>query len=494
MSTSAAPPADAGAFESLDNSHVTKAQLKIMFISGMGFFTDAYDLFVIGIVVALLKPEWQLSTSQVSWLNSSTLLASAVGAIVFGRVADMLGRKRIYGYEVLILAIGAVASAFAPNYTFLLICRIILGIGIGGDYPVSATIMSEYSGKRDRGKMVGLVFAMQGAGLIFGPLFASLLLASGLSNDYTWRILLAFGAVPGMAVFYLRRRINETPRFAMAGGAADEAKAAIEHATGGGAPAATEESAARSQLTVAQGFLLLAHSRRMLIWLIGTAGAWALLDFCYYGNTISTPEILDLLNPHASLLHNTLVQLAIFAIFAVPGYVVAILLLDKTGRRSIQILGFFMMGLMFLLIGLIPSVTKTALFALLYGISYFFTQFGPNTTTFIYPAEIFPTQVRTTGHGISAGAGKLGAFLGAFLFPDFLNSSLGIRGAEIIAGIVALAGMLLTIATLPEPRGKTLEQLEDEALAPSPARQRMEPAVSPSGGTVNATQSNREPA
>ena len=450
-----------------------------MFVSGMGFFTDAYDLFVIGIVVALLKPEWHLSTGQTSWLNSATLLASAVGAIVFGRVADMLGRKRIYGYEVLILAIGALASAFAPNYTFLLVCRIVLGVGIGGDYPVSATIMSEYSGKRDRGKMVGLVFAMQGAGLIFGPLFASVLLASGLSNDYTWRILLAFGAVPGMAVSYLRRRIHETPRFAMAGGAADEAQAAMAHATHvEGAPEPVAESKAKSSLSVAQGFLLLIQSRRMLIWLIGTAGAWALLDFCYYGNTISTPEILDLLNPHASLLHNTLVQLAIFAIFAVPGYIVAILLLDKTGRRSIQVLGFAMMGLMFLLIGLIPSVTKTALlFALLYGISYFFTEFGPNTTTFIYPAEIFPTQVRTTAHGISAGAGKLGAFLGAFLFPDFLNSSFGIRGAEIIAGIVALVGMLLTIVTLPEPRGKTLEQLEDEALAPSPVRGRMQPAA-----------------
>ena len=135
-----------------------------MFVSGMGFFTDAYDLFVIGIVVSILKTQWSLTTSQVSWLNSATLLASAFGAIIFGRVADMLGRKRIYGYEVLILAAGAIASAFAPGYTFLLVCRIILGIGIGGDYPVSATIMSEYSGKQSRGRMVGLVFAMQGAG------------------------------------------------------------------------------------------------------------------------------------------------------------------------------------------------------------------------------------------------------------------------------------------------------------------------------------------
>ena len=184
MSSHTASASAPGAFEALDDSKVTRFQWKIMFVSGMGFFTDAYDLFVIGIVVALLKPEWGLSTSQISWLNSITLLASAVGALVFGRIADILGRKRIYGYEVLILAIGALASAFAPNYIFLLVCRAILGIGIGGDYPVSATIMSEYSGKQSRGRMVGLVFSMQGAGLIFGPLIASILLGSGLSDDW----------------------------------------------------------------------------------------------------------------------------------------------------------------------------------------------------------------------------------------------------------------------------------------------------------------------
>jgi MFS family permease len=186
---------------------------------------------------------------------------------------------------------------------------------------------------------------------------------------------------------------------------------------------------------------------------------------------VSTPEILKLLNPHASLLHNTLVQLGIFVVFAVPGYIVAILLLDKTGRRSIQIIGFGVMALMFLLIGLIPSATTVAAqFVLLYGISYFFTEFGPNTTTFIYPAEIFPVEVRTTGHGLSAGAGKMGAFAGAFLFPDMLASSLGIRGAEIVAGVVAVAGLLLTIALLPEPKGKTLEELSADAYAPRPLK------------------------
>jgi MFS family permease len=479
MSASTGAAASADPFQSLDDSKISRFQVKTMFVSGMGFFTDAYDLFVIGIVVSLLKDQWSLSTNQVSWLNSATLLASAFGAIIFGRVADMLGRKRIYGYEVLILAAGAIASAFSPNYTFLLVCRVILGIGIGGDYPVSATIMSEYSGKQSRGRMVGLVFAMQGAGLVVGPLVASILLASGISDNLTWRILLGLGAIPGLAVYYMRRKIHETPRFAMAGGATDEAEAAIASATGvePPPPLPAGESAAKVPKGVAAGFYQLIHNRRLLIWLIGTSGAWMLLDFCYYGNTISQPEIIKLANPNASELTTILLQLAIVAVFAIPGYIVAILLIDRVGRKSIQILGFAMMTLMFLLIGLIPAVTTTlAPFLVLYGISYFFTEFGPNMTTFIYPAELFPTEVRTTGHGISAGAGKLGAFAGAFLFPDFLDSSIGLRGAMIIAGAVAAAGLILTILTLPETRGKSLEQITEDAYASEVEGLRVQPA------------------
>ncbi|WP_220093615.1 MFS transporter [Flexivirga caeni] len=464
MSTSLS---DVPGLAALDSSRPTRFQFKIMFVSGMGFFTDAYDLFVIGVVVSLLKTQWHLSTNQVSLLNSATLVASAAGAIIFGRIADVLGRKRIYGYEVLVLAAGAIASALAPGYVALLIFRIVLGIGVGGDYPVSATIMSEYSGKASRGRMVGLVFAMQGAGLVFGPLLASALLASGLSHELIWRLLLGFGAIPGLAVFYLRRQIQETPRFALAGGVAQEAEAAIAAATGQSSDApAPAESTARVHEGALTGALMLFSSTRLVKWLIGTALGWALLDFAYYGNSISSPAVLKLLSPHASLLQNTLLQLAIFAVFALPGYALAIWLMDRIGRRTIQLLGFAMMAVAFFLIAAVPSVVQTAAtFLLLYGISYLFSEFGPNTTTFVYPAEIFPVQVRTTGHGISAAAGKIGACVGAYLFPQMLASSMGIRGAELVAGFVSLAGLVVTAICLPEPKGRTLEELTELSMA-----------------------------
>ena len=196
--------------EQLDDSKITRFQMKIMFVSGMGFFTDAYDLFVIGIVVALLKPQWGLTTAQVS-CSTRPPWRSAVGAIVFGRVADILGRKRIYGYEVLILAVGAIASAFAPNYTFLLVAGIVLGIGIGGDYPVSATIMSEYSGKQTGADgRPGVRHAGRGPDRRApGGLRSCWPRAS--SDNLVWRILLGLGAIPGLAVSISAVRSTRRP-------------------------------------------------------------------------------------------------------------------------------------------------------------------------------------------------------------------------------------------------------------------------------------------
>lgn len=162
--------------KNLDELKLSKHHLKAMFVSGMGFFTDAYDLFIIGVALSLIAPVWGLTRSEIALLGSSSLLAALFGSIFFGRFADNFGRKKIYGLEALIMTIGALMSAFSPNFLFLLFSRFILGLGIGKDYPVSAVIMSEYSNRADRGKLVGLVFSMQALGLIIGPLVALSLL------------------------------------------------------------------------------------------------------------------------------------------------------------------------------------------------------------------------------------------------------------------------------------------------------------------------------
>jgi MFS transporter, PHS family, inorganic phosphate transporter len=452
------PSASASQFAEMDNAGISGHHWKIMLISGMGFFTDAYDLFIIGIVMALVKPIWHVGKLEESLVESTALLAAGFGALLFGRVADMVGRKRIYGVEVLVLAVGAIGCSFSPNIWWLIGLRFILGIGIGGDYPVSATIMSEYAGKASRGMLVTLVFAMQAAGLILGPLFASALLATNMPHDLIWRILVGFGAVPALAVYWQRRHLKETPRFLAAAGKEEDESGRLSNAG--------HFDKSKHSVSFWDGFHRLVNDNKLLVRLMGASAAWFLMDAAYYGNTISSPLVLSALGSDHTLLQKTLTQLVIFAVFAVPGYAVSAFTMDRLGRKTIQVLGFGMMAVSFALLALIPNLEKMAIpFVIIYGFSFFFTEFGPNATTFVYPSEIFPVRVRTTGHGIAAAMGKLGGFFGVFVFP-YLHQWKGLLGAESAAAIASVLGLVVTLTMLPETKGKSLEEIESEIGTP----------------------------
>jgi PHS family inorganic phosphate transporter-like MFS transporter len=423
----------------LDEASVGRIHVRAVVASGVGFFTDAYDLFVIGIASTLITKDWHLSSAHLAILNSTMLAAGFLGAMVFGRYADVVGRKRVYWLVAVVMIAGALGSALAGSFWVLIGFRFVLGFGVGGDYPVSAVMVSEYANRKDRGRLVGMVFGTQALGLIVGPLIALALLGSGASDDVAWRVLLALGAVPAAAVIYLRCRMPESPRY----------RVQVREAAG--------------QARMGLGAFL--TSRRWLITLAGTAGCWFLLDYAYYGNTISTPQILGLISPHASTMTKIALQLAIFAVAAVPGYMLAIARLDRIGHRRLQLAGFAVMALCFLIIAAIPGMTTAVVpFLLVYGVSYFFTEFGPNMTTFVLPSELYPVTMRTTGHGISAGIGKLGAFIGVFLFP-VLQSSLGLRGTLALTAVVSGLGFGLTLV-LPEPAGRSLEEIAPSHAAP----------------------------
>jgi hypothetical protein len=252
------PDLDAGitreTLAQLDETATCSEHWKILITAGTGFFTDAYDLFIIGVAATLITAQWHIASYQRSLLSSLALLSSAAGAVFFGRIADKLGRRKVYGYEVLVLAAGAIASACSPGIWWLIAFRGVLGFGIGGDYPVSAIIMSECASRHDRGRMVALVFSMQGAGLILGPLVTIALLKAGISHDMAWRVMLAAGAIPALAVFWLRRRMRETPRFLLA---QQEARQTGQQAAHGPA-----------------GFRGMLAEPKLLRWLAGASLAW----------------------------------------------------------------------------------------------------------------------------------------------------------------------------------------------------------------------------
>jgi PHS family inorganic phosphate transporter-like MFS transporter len=270
---------------------------------------------------------------------------------------------------------------------------------------------------------------MQGLGLLAGPAIASIFLGAGVPDGIAWRLMLGLGAIPAASVIYLRRKIRETPRYTLSvKGDLAATATTVAWVTGqqaavrgtGLSPAGTTSSALGNGNGNGNRVRARLTSKPFLLRLIGTAGSWFLMDIAFYGNSVSSPLILKLIQPKGTLLDHTLISLGIFAVAAFPGYWLAVFLMDRIGRKRIQWQGFAVMTAAFALIWLIPDgATAVGVFLPLFAISYFFTEFGPNMTTFVYPSEIFPTSVRGTGDWISAAAGKLGAFLGALFVPTF---------------------------------------------------------------------------
>jgi MFS family permease len=332
-----------------------------------------------------------------------------------------------------------------------------------------------------------MVFSMQALGLIVGPLVGLALLSSGVSEALSWRLLLGLGAVPAATVIYLRAKMPESPRFQarVQGKSQRAALQAVAFSQGVlDASVVSDEGERRMSL---REFVT---NPRMLLLLLGTAGTWFLFDYAYYGNTLSLPAILKGVDPHATLEAKLAWTLAIFLVFAVPGYGLAVLRMDRIGHKRLQLIGFTVMAAAFVALGAIPRLTATVVpFLLVFGLSYFFVEFGPNTTTFVLPSEVFPVSMRTTGHGISAGVGKLGAFIGVFLVPQ-LQHHIGLRGMLIVAAGASVLGFALSLV-LPEPAGRSLEDVSGEddaarreadgdlALARSPTGAALAEQVSP---------------
>ncbi len=426
---------------SIENAKLSRSHLRIMLISGMSFFTDAYDLFVIGIVLIMIKGIFSLTPFQIGLLASSALFGAAVGPLIFGYVGDKIGRKHTYWITILILIIGAIGSAFSYGFITLFIWRFILGVGIGGDYPLSATIVAEYANKNDRGKLISSTFAMQGFGIVSGAILAILLLSINVNVGIAWRILLGFGAVPTLFILYARARLHETPWYS------DYKKKA----------SSSHHKAPDYTIGIRE---LISNNWK---YIIGTSVAWFLLDISYYGTSIFTPYLTTLFG-FKGIFGPTLASAAILVVAAVPGYWVAVALIDKEGRKLMQSIGFLAMGILFGILAIsgqyLLSILPLAFFSL-YALTFFFSNYGPNTTTYVYPVELYPTQYRARGHGIAATSGKIGAAISTLLFPIVIleYGKFALMGA---LGVVAIIGFVVTVFLLPETKRRSLTETSGE--------------------------------
>jgi PHS family inorganic phosphate transporter-like MFS transporter len=327
-----------------------------------------------------------------------------------------------------------------------------------------------------------------------------------LTVDKMWRIIIAFGGIPGWFALYYRLTIPETPRYTF-DVLYDVEKASVDarkyrYGKQGNVINPVTQAQARRDMakyktprpTILE-VLRFYSQKRQAIRLFGTSMSWlyvpnpqpsslnstdiltsstSFLDLAFYGLGFSSASLLSTMgfnqrsNLYENLRNTATGQIVLICAGALPGYWLTVFTVDKIGRRPIQIGGFAVLTIIFCVLGFAwRNLTKTHLLAL-YVLAQFFFNFGPNATTFITPAEIFPTRVRSTGHGFSAGMGKLGAVFAQIFFAPMIkkgathdNPTPWIHGVMQIFALFMFLGMLTSLL-VPESKQARLEALAGE--------------------------------
>lgn len=413
---------------------MSKSLFKVLALSGAGVFMDGYDLFIISVALLLIAPAFHATTLDISAISSAALFGAVFGAVLFGNLADRLGRKKLYVVDLIFFIVFGALTAFSQNVWELVIFRFLLGIGIGADYPISASYISEFVGNKHRGKILAAVFSFQGVGLLCAVGVSIALIPLGAD---AWRWMLLSGVFPAIVALTARTKMPETPRWYLSHGQAEEAQKVMHNCFGCEIP--TEKLSVVTEKVSLRELLLSPYAKRVFF----SSVSWFLVDMGVYGIGILTPTFIHSIYGSSTPILASALTTGELYIFAGFGYLSAIALIDVVGRKRLQIIGFLGMALPLLTAALLfNSLSFSILLVLLAGF-YVFENLGPNTITWIYPVELFPTRLRGTGHGIAATVGKIGAVFATFVLSIVLLSW-GSTYMFVLVSVACLAGAGLT--------------------------------------------------
>ncbi|KAF8022430.1 hypothetical protein BT93_F0073 [Corymbia citriodora subsp. variegata] len=473
----------------LDTAKTQCYHFKAIVVAGMGIFTDSYDLFCIPPIMRLLGPIYYKSNGN--RIRSATeaamlavpLLGTVIGQLLFGWLGDRVGRRRVYGITLMLMMVSSIGCGLSMGTTqgrvlaTLGFFRFLLGVGIGGDYPLSATIMSEFANKRKRGAFIAAVFSMQGIGILAGSVVTMVVCKifgridpSTNEADIAWRLILMLGVVPTALTYYWRMMMPETARYTAlvelnAAQAARDMERVLDVSLSQIAEDHSFSPSPTSYPLFSRQFFLL-HGRDLL----ACSATWFLLDIVFYGSNLCQPHMFEKYNDGSEKItafeaafEIAKLQAIVACCSTIPGYFAAVFLIDRVGRVRIQAVGFILMAFLYFSCAHLYMDHNTGkLFMILYVMTFFFANCGPNTTTFIVPAELFPARFRSTCHGIAGAVGKVGAMIGAVGFLEALQGGLKKNVVLIILGGICVVGMAVTLLLTRETVGRSLEENEKE--------------------------------
>lgn len=392
-------------------------QKRLLMVAGLGWMFDALDVGLLSFLLAALKQEWGLSAQQLGWISSINSLGMAIGAFVFGVMADKTGRKSAFIVTLLLFSVGSGLTALVTTLGALLVLRFIIGMGLGGELPVASTLVSESVKSHERGRLVVILESFWAFGWL-----AAALIAYFIIPHYGWRIAMLLSALPAFYAIYLRLHLPDSPRY-------------------------TQISDQKKQSSIIKNIreVWSADYRQATItlWIL-----WFCVVFSYYGMFLWLPNIMmlkgfSLIKSFQYVLIMTLAQL--------PGYFTAAWLIERYGRKFVlasYLIGTAVSAYFF---GAADSVAQL----LIFGILLSFFNLGAWGAIYAYTPEQYPTAIRATGAGMAASIGRIGGIIGPLMvgYLVAMNASISLIFALFCFSILIAVGAVIWL-------GKETRQME----------------------------------
>ena len=376
---------------------------KLLGVAGFGWMFDALDVGMLSFIIVALKSEWGLTSEQVGWIGSINSIGMAVGAVLFGAMADRVGRKNVFIITLLLFSIASGLSAAVNLLSLFLILRFLIGMGLGGELPVASTLVSESVKAEERGRTVVLLESFWAVGWILAALISYFVIPS-----YGWRVALLLSAIPALYALYLRLKLPDSPKYT-------ELKKGEKTSVLHNMKSVWKKEYARQTL---------------VLWVL-----WFCVVFSYYGMFLWLPSVMvikgfNMIQSFEYVLIMTLAQL--------PGYFSAAWLIEKIGRKFVLITYLVGTAISAFFFGsadeLAPLITA--------GMFLSFFNLGAWGALYAYTPEQYPTVIRGTGTGLAAGIGRIGGILGPLLVGYLVADEASISLIFTIFTIAVLIGAI----------------------------------------------------
>ncbi|WP_257982710.1 MFS transporter, partial [Shewanella sp. GutDb-MelDb] len=405
-----------------------------------GPFLDGYVLVIIGLALQQLTPELGLDAQWIGLVGAATLVGLFIGTALFGYVADLVGRKKMFMIDIIAIAVLSFATMFISSPIELVILRFLIGIVIGADYPIATSMVAEFSPTKKRAFTMGFIAAMWYVGATAANMVGYLL----YDVQDGWRWMFGSAIIPCLVILLGRFHLPESPRWLLKKGRVEECREIMHKFFGKDIDINFEEAEETKYSKLFEPVYL----KRIIF--IGTI--WSCQVIPMFAIYTFGPQIIGLLGFTEG--QDAALGNIVISIFFMAGCIPAMYWLNSIGRRPLLIGSFGIMTASLALLGIVPNPSIWLIVAA-FAVYAFFSG-GPGILQWLYPNELFPTEIRASAVGAVMSFSRIGTIVSTYALPVYM-ATYGISSTLLVGAGISLLGLIVSVFMAPETKGLTLE-------------------------------------